>query len=709
VVIEQQSGQQYSAQTWYALHADHNEIHFDDLALHFDTTSWLATRPGTVKWGGRGVEVETLELRSGSTGRIYVDGLLPTEGIADFRIAVDNFEIANLINLVQSDIAASGLVSLEVNLAGTARAPVFEGAAGVIGGSYAGRTLPELHATFSYADRRLVANAVANRTGLPPIVVAEGTMPVNLALSGVGENESRIPDGTLSVDITMDSLPLDVLPPIEGAISNMAGTAAGTVTIRGTVDAPVVTGAIALSDASVRLDPVGVTLRRIAGAIRMDGETIFIDSIAGRSGGPVRVTGTLGLETLTEPSFDLALHADNARVLDNHLGEIVADAELKMTGPFRDVLIDGSATIDHGVLYVPESSSKKLIDLRDPTLVKIIDTSTVTLDEIAPPPSPLLENLRIDVALTVERDTWVRSPEANVEVYGDLEISMDQANEALIIEGLLSTDRGEYTVFSKRFELTRGSATFIGTPDPDPTLQLTGEFQVPRPGQEALTIRVLIGGTLGEPRISLESDAQPPIPESDLLSYVAFGRTSTSLLHETGGVGPAASLAGFSQLAARQLASSLLGVLVNEFEGDAARGLGADYINITPSGNPVDASVDRFDEFLSNTEIEVGKYTDPSTFVVLQARPRLVFPGVIVQHRVTPELRIEAGFGPRFLLPQPTLGEQSLDPFNALGLFLIREWRFSSPAPEAPTVAPPPTVDEDLEKARREASEGNPP
>ncbi|MGH7663192.1 MAG: hypothetical protein ACRENI_02680, partial [Gemmatimonadaceae bacterium] len=195
VVIEQQSGQQYSAQTRYALHADHNEIHFDGLALHFDTTSWLATRPGTVKWGRRGVEVETLELRSGSTGRIYVDGLLPTEGVADFRVAVDNFEIANLIDLVQSDIAASGLVSLEMNLAGTARAPVFEGAAGVIGGSYAGRTLPELHATFSYADQRLVANAVANRTGLPPIVVAEGTMPVNLALSGVGENESRIPDG----------------------------------------------------------------------------------------------------------------------------------------------------------------------------------------------------------------------------------------------------------------------------------------------------------------------------------------------------------------------------------------------------------------------------------------------------------------------------------------------------------------------------------
>ena len=47
---------------------------------------------------------------------------------------------------------------------------------------------------------------------------------------------------------------------------------------------------------------------------------------------------------------------------------------------------------------------------------------------------------------------------------------------------------------------------------------------------EALEIRVLIGGTIRRPRLTLESDAQPPISQSDLLSYLAFGQSTTSLL-----------------------------------------------------------------------------------------------------------------------------------------------------------------------------------
>ena len=50
------------------------------------------------------------------------------------------------------------------------------------------------------------------------------------------------------------------------------------------------------------------------------------------------------------------------------------------------------------------------------------------------------------------------------------------------------------------------------------------------PAQQALTIRILVGGTLNSPALSLDSDAQPPMTQSDLISYLAFGRTSSSLL-----------------------------------------------------------------------------------------------------------------------------------------------------------------------------------
>ena len=36
------------------------------------------------------------------------------------------------------------------------------------------------------------------------------------------------------------------------------------------------------------------------------------------------------------------------------------------------------------------------------------------------------------------------------------------------------------------------------------------------------------------PKLTLQSDAQPPISQSDLLSYLAFGRSSSSLLQNEG-------------------------------------------------------------------------------------------------------------------------------------------------------------------------------
>ncbi len=122
----------------------------------------------------------------------------------------------------------------------------------------------------------------------------------------------------------------------------------------------------------------------------------------------------------------------------------------------------------------------------------------------------------------------------------------------------------------------------------DPNLQITGEYEVRLAASQAINIRVQIGGTLSRPRIALDSDAQPPLSQSDLLSYLAFGRTSSSLLQFEGsslsGGGGGSGIAGTgAQLATQQLAAVALGVFVNEFESQAARSLGAAYVNVTPA------------------------------------------------------------------------------------------------------------------------------
>jgi hypothetical protein len=149
-------------------------------------------------------------------------------------------------------------------------------------------------------------------------------------------------------------------------------------------------------------------------------------------------------------------------------------------------------------------------------------------------------------------------------------------------------ERGEYRLFSKRFQVQRGSAVFIGSPELNPTLQLTAEYEVRPPGREAVNIRIIVGGTLQRPRLSLESDAQPPMSQRDILSYLAFSKETASLLDFEGSPLSSKSgnpnLAGVTKTAGRRLASVALGLAVDEMEGEAGRDLGViDMRQIAPT------------------------------------------------------------------------------------------------------------------------------
>jgi translocation and assembly module TamB len=312
------------------------------------------------------------------------------------------------------------------------------------------------------------------------ILVADAALPVNLALQGV--TGARL-DSTAAVTVnaTLDSLPLDLASRFTDAVSNVAGTLLGDVRVRGTVRRPEVAGDLRVAGGRAKLTAVGATFRDIAAAVRLRGDTIVVDSLAARAGqGTVRLAGGFGIAKPAEPSFDLRLVARNARVLDGEQGRINADAQVSVYGPFNNVFVSGGARVRGGVVYIPESDSRQVLSADDPAVFAVVDTARLQNTDVLPSQSPLLANLRVDVSAAVERDTWVRSREANVEIYsdGDLRLRVDRARQALVLDGIVVTDRGEYTFLGKRFQIKRGAVTFVNTQELDPDLQLTAEYEV---------------------------------------------------------------------------------------------------------------------------------------------------------------------------------------------------------------------------------------
>lgn len=684
VALWQNGNQDYALRGDFTLRPGANELVARDVALRFDTTQYTAPRPFAVRWGGRGVEVDRLELVSNRGARIYADGRLPVEGSASLAVAVTDFEVGDVLALTQSDLGLRGQVTAEGTVRGTMAAPTFQGAAVLVNGTLNNTALPNVRGRVAYANRLLTGRFEAVEDAGPVLATLDAQVPVNLALSGV--TGPRFPGEGMRVDLAADSLPLSFIGEVTGLVEDVTGTAAGRISLRGSLSRPEIVGAVAFQGASATIEPLGVDLEDIRGQIRMAGDTVLIDSLSARSRGQILVRGGLGIGNWREPAFDLYLVADDAKVLDNDTGEIYVSAGLALRGPFAAPYLSGQATVEEGVVHIPSGPQKRLVSAGDPAIFAVLDTAIMSDRELLPgQQSPLIRNLRADVDIAINRNSWVRSRELNIEVYTETPLSAHVENETVALTGIISTDRGEYELLSKRFEVSSGSALFIGLPEINPTVQLTAQYEVRLPSRPAINVKIIVGGTMKAPRITLESDAQPPLSQTDLLSLVAFGTESSSLVAIAGSALTAGTAGGqfTTGLAATRLAAVALGMAVEEAEMEATKSLGVDVFNIRPADLPFfQGGKRRFEDFLLGTEVEVGKYVDPQTFIAVEGVlgwNTVTPPGIRLEHRIPNGFRLDLSYRPRFLLRDPTLREQNRPPLTgvgALGALLAREWRF---------------------------------
>ena len=654
------------------------EVRVNTLALRMDTTVWRLAHAAVIHWHPAGMEVHDVELRSNRGGLVYANGMLPTEGNANLVLDIQNFQIADVSTFLQSDLPLRGIFTARGRLEGTLRDPRFQGAAGLVNGNYNGSVIPDFQSTFNYANASLNAHVEALRkTGMPSLV-ADARLPINLALSGV--TGPRLLEQPLRVTVQGDSLPLDLIPALTDMVEDVRGTAAGQFVMGGTLKRPTFAGAVVWTHGTITVVPTGMKIHDIAASLRMARDTVFVDSIAGVSGkGTVRLNGQLIVGNWREPAFNLFLVGTDAEVLNNDRGKLDADVGLSMTGPFKNAYVAGLVHVRQGVGYIPESSHKSVVNAGDPAVFQVTDTAIMNDRELFPTSNALLENLRIDVDVSVNRNTWLRSRDANIEMYTEEPVRVHREADALALTGVISTDRGEYTFLSKRFQIKRGSATFVGGPEMNPALQATGEYEVALTGRPNFNVRVLIGGTLQKPKLTLESDAQPPISQSDLLSYLAFGKSTGSLLQLEGsglsGATATGSLVGVgAALAMQRMAAVALGVMADEVEGEATKGLGADVFNITPADVPTELGA--VGSFFQSTRVEAGKYLSPYFFMAAQTQLQMKTPGVRAQYRTPKGWRYEATIEPRYVLKPPSLTLQVINPRMTLGAFIIREWRF---------------------------------
>ena len=585
------------------------------------------------------------------------------------------------MTLLQADVPIDGIASFAAEIDGTRENPRIEGSMAVWEHNYKKIPFPEIQSTFSYADRRLRINGDLRRgvANVPALAKIRGEIPIDLSLA---ENvTNRKVAGPISFDLEGDSIPLGPLAEFSDEIAVLAGEAKGRIGVRGTWERLHYEGAVAINIPRLGLRTPGVTLTSTTGTLRMADDRLVIDTLVGHSGGPFRIAGSVLLADLDHPVVDIRLIAEEVRALDNAKGQLVVSSRLGLKGPIDTLEVNGSLTVMHGIVRIPDPEEFNLINTGDPTLFAFVDTS-LTRELQIERPSPIMKNASVDVVLRVQRGTWARSREANIEMFGELDIQRATGDEEFKVTGALHSDYGDYELYGRRFSVTRGSVRFTGSPT-NPVLQLLATHEVRPAGRAPFDIQVTIGGTLERPNVSLESQAQPTLTQSDLISFLAFGQSTTSLLQfdgssiEGGGLAGSSLAGNVAALATRQLAGVALGALYADLEADLSERTAVDVLRIRPAELPPGLSLGDVGTLARGTQIEVGKYLDRNTFFVGQFRATFAVPGATLERRFGTQFKLRTSLETRYhpLQPSLTAGLQP-KPYHVLAGMLLwtRSW-----------------------------------
>jgi translocation and assembly module TamB len=676
---------EYSADVEFDLALDRSEVRVADMVLRFDTVTWRTAQPGAVSWQDDAIELASIDLVSDAGGRIMLDGRLPVDGAGNLDVVIEELDVAQVAALLQREEQAEGTLNLDASITGALASPQLSGTLRLDDARLDGEVFPDVRASFSYVGMELTADAQLLSDGRQ-LATVEARLPLDLSLQP--DPAPRLLDGELAIDIVADSLPVESIPALMEQIDDVRGVVRGEVAVRGSYSAPQFDGGFDIDLGSVRVVPLDVRFEDVAGGITLTGNVLRVDSLVAWSGGPIRMTGEIAIATPAEPIFTLDIEARDALVINTDDASLELDANLTVGGTLARMEIAGEVRTRRGVIYIPELAefgSTQVVSLHAPASGRVGDEFLEQIRALQRP-TPLLDRLSVDVAVLIDRDVWLRSSEANVEIYtprevGPLHIRLNGA-DGIALEGTVSTDRGQYEFMSRRFELTRGAVTFTRDPDINPVLQIAGEHEIRLPGREAFDLRVLLGGTLRDLEITLESNAQPPIAQTDLLSYLAFGRDANALLHRQGSAlsgqgGDAGELVGnVAGMATQQLGTVALNALVNDLEADLMRQLRLDVFRITPADLPPDMFTGSYIDVLRATEIEAGRYVSPRLFVAGQVVGGLVRPGIRVEYTTPFGVRWLTSWQARWLPTEPTLTERDPQRAGVLGSFLRREWRF---------------------------------
>ena len=609
---------------------DSMRLTLDSATMHVGEDLWKLASPATLARDRSGLELDTLHLWGRDGGRLLAAGRIPRVEPVSFTFRADSVPLRDVGLLAQANTTLDGRAALTVDIGGTRAEPVMAMDGALTGARFGDVRLARLSMEGEYEDRRL-RSTFALTHGDSVLLRAGSVLPVDLALA---PRRERLLDEEVTGSVQSEQVDLSVLEAFTTAVRQASGSFQVDVELGGTPRQPVVTGEVQVADGELTLTRLGdVRVTELDADIALLGDSLAVRRFSAASGGRgsmLTLAGGVDFARYADPRFDLTLSAhDFHAIARQRLAdlEISTTSDLHLSGPLSGALLTGDVRVERGTIYLPELSSKRVIDLEELGDFDLMDTTVFANHRLLPSAPPaLLRNLTLrDVGIQMGDDVWLRGPEANLNLGGRVSLTTARdprspADASLALEGLLTANRGTYRLnlglVQRTFAIERGSLRFFGEPDLNPALDIVTVYTVRQFDRQAVRqdvqVRAIIGGTMVNPQLRLTGEFAGgegglQLSESDAVSYLVTGAPAFAVGAEQS-----------SQLTAARVALASLG----SYLGDRAAGGLFDVVQFQTSGlvqGDTRSLRTASQGILAGTRLGVGKQLSDRVFVSANA------------------------------------------------------------------------------------------
>lgn len=335
------------------------------------------------------------------------------------------------------------------------------------------------------------------------------------------------------------------------------GTVMADAGIRGTPNAPRITGKVQFQNAAFNAEGVPNGISNASGVILFTGDRATIQTFSGETGGgKVELTGFAGYDR-DRLVFQLQARAREVRIRYPEGVSTVADANLRLTGTSEQSTLGGTVTIRR-TGFNPQS-----------------DLSSVMARSAEPVETPsartgLLGGINFDVQVESAPDIQVQSTlTQDLQVDVNLRLRGTLTNPALI--GRVNITQGQVVFYGTKYAIHQGSVAFYNPLKIEPVFDIDLETKA-----RGIDITLTISGPLNKLNLTPRSD--PPMPLNQIVQLLATGDAPG--LDPTLASGVAAAPQGWQQMGA----SALLGqAIASPVAGRLQRFFGVSRLRIDPT------------------------------------------------------------------------------------------------------------------------------